>query len=535
MTAPVLALADVRKSFGPIEVLHGIDFALHPGEVHALIGENGAGKSTMMKILGGFLQPTAGKVLFEGVPASWRSGVEAEARGVVVIHQEFNLAADLTVAQNVWLGREKGRFFLDHAAMRADTQGLLDQLECRVSPDARIRDLAVSDRQMVEIAKALSRNARVLIMDEPSAVLTSHEVEVLFRQIERLRANGVALLYTSHRLDEVDRLADRITVLRDGAVVRRALRGELTEDGMATAMVGRDLTDIFPPRRTEFGPVGLEIADFSVPPLVQGVSLALRRGEVLGISGLVGAGRTELAEGLVGLRPHIGTIRRDGRAVRIRSVAEAASHGIAYLTEDRKERGLLLDKTLRENLTLSTLDRFGWPLLSPAREEAALTQAIADFDIRAPRREMATGNLSGGNQQKVLLAKTMLAAPQVVIVDEPTRGIDIGTKSQIYHFIDRLAREGLSVIVISSDMPEILGLSDQVLVMRQGRVAGVLEGDRITETAVVRLVMGTSGEGAADPGPPDTDAANPGHSRPADGGPGNKGRAGPAEKAGEDA
>lgn len=494
MTAPALALQDVRKSFGPIEILHGIDFELHPGEVHALIGENGAGKSTIMKLLGGYLAPTSGQVLFNGAPAPFQSGAEAEALGVVVIHQEFNLAQDLTVAQNIYLGREIGGWLLDHKAMRDGAKALLDQLECSVSPDARIRDLPVSDRQMVEIAKALGRKARVLIMDEPSAVLTGREVQILFRQIERLRDSGVALLYTSHRLEEVSHLADRITVLRDGAVVRRALRGELTEDGMATAMVGRDLTDIFPPKRQEFGPEVLRVEGFGVPPLVQDVSLSLRKGEVLGISGLVGAGRTELAEGIVGLRPHQGRILRNGVETPIRSVAEAASHRLAYLTEDRKERGLLLSKTLRENLTLSTLEAFGNPLISRAKEEAALTQAIADFDIRAPQRDMAVGNLSGGNQQKVLLAKTMLPAPEVVIIDEPTRGIDIGTKSQIYHFIDRLARDGLSVIVISSDMPEILGLSDRVLVMRQGRVAGELAGAEITETAVVRLVMGTTGD-----------------------------------------
>ncbi len=487
----ILALRDVHKSFGPIEVLHGVDFALAGGEVHALIGENGAGKSTIMKILGGFLEPTAGGVFLDGEPAPYRSGAEAEALGVVVIHQEFNLAQDLTVAENIYLGREIGGLFLNHKAMCRGAQDLLDQLESHVRPDARIRDLPVSDRQMVEIAKALSRNARVLIMDEPSAVLTHREVQILFRQIDRLRAAGVALLYTSHRLDEVSHIADRITVLRDGAVVRRAERGELTEDGMATAMVGRDLTDIFPPRRTEFGSVALELHDFAVPPLVEGISLSLRRGEVLGISGLVGSGRTELAEGLVGLRPHGGSVSRSGAPIRIRSVTDAAQHGIGYLTEDRKERGLLLEKSLRVNLTLPDLPRFGAPLLSRAKEEAALTQAIADFDIRAPERGMEVGNLSGGNQQKLLLAKTMLPDPEVVIIDEPTRGIDIGTKSQIYAFIDRLAREGRSVIVISSDMPEILGLSDRVLAMRQGRAAAMLEGDEITEHALVRAIMGT--------------------------------------------
>lgn len=490
--APVLELVDVRRSFGPIEVLHGVDFALHAGEVHALIGENGAGKSTIMKILGGFLEPTSGEVRLDGARARFASGPAAEAAGVVVIHQEFNLAADLTVSENIWLGRELGRVLLDHRAMREGTQALLDQLDSPISPEARIRDLTVSDRQMVEIAKALSRNARVLIMDEPSAVLTHREVEVLFRQIERLRGQGVALLYTSHRLEEVAHLADRVTVLRDGAVVRRALRGELNEDGMATAMVGRDLQDIYPPRRHTPGAVALEVRGFDVPPLVRDVSFTLRRGEVLGISGLVGSGRTELAEGLVGLRPASGEIRRAGAVVRIGSVGEAAAHGMAYLTEDRKERGLLLDKSLTENLTLSTLPRFGSPFISREKEEAALTQAIADFDIRAPRRDMRVGNLSGGNQQKLLLAKTLLPDPEIVIIDEPTRGIDVGTKHQIYLFIDRLAREGRSVIVISSDMPEILGLSDRVLVMRNGRIAGELASERISETDVVRLVMGTS-------------------------------------------
>ncbi len=493
-TAPVLELVGVRKSYGPIEILHGIDFALHAGEVHALIGENGAGKSTIMKILGGFVAPSAGEVRLDGRAAPYASGAQAEAMGVVVIHQEFNLAPDLTVSENIWLGREIGGVFLDHKAMRGGTQALLDELDSPIPPDARIRDLPVSDRQMVEIAKALARKARVLIMDEPSAVLTSREVEVLFRQIDRLRAQGVALLYTSHRLEEVSRLADRITVLRDGAVVRRATRGELSEDGMATAMVGRDLEDIYPKKRHHPGEVVLEVRALGVPPLVQDVSFSLRRGEVLGIAGLVGSGRTELAEGLVGLRPASGTVLRHGEPVAIGSVRDAAAHGLAYLTEDRKERGLLLDKTLRENLTLANLARFGTPFLSDAREDAALTKAIADFDIRAPRRDMRVGNLSGGNQQKLLLAKTLLSDPEIVIIDEPTRGIDVGTKSQIYAFIDALAAQGRSVIVISSDMPEILGLSDRVLVMRQGRLAGELAGERISETAIVRLVMGTSEE-----------------------------------------
>ena len=486
----VLALQGVSKSFGPIAVLHGVDLALEPGEVHALIGENGAGKSTIMKILGGFLSPTEGQVMLDGRPVQFAAGPEAEAAGIVVIHQEFNLAPDLSVAANIFLGREPGGFRLDHAAMRAGAEALLDRLHSPIRPEAQIRHLSVPDRQMVEIAKALSRRARVLIMDEPSAVLTHREVGALYEQIDRLRAEGVAILYCSHRLDEVAHLADRITVLRDGRVVRRALRGELTEDGMATAMVGRELQDFYPPKGHPGAEVALEARGLTVPGRVHGVDLALRRGEVLGIAGLVGSGRTELAEGLVGLRAASGEVRVDGQPVRIASLRDAFAAGIAYLTEDRKEAGLLLEKPLRENLTLAVLERFGGWRIDTAAEDAALDRATADFDIRAPSRSMAAGKLSGGNQQKLLLAKTMLTEPRIVIIDEPTRGIDVGTKRQIYAFIRRLAEEGRSVIVISSEMPEVIGLSDRVLVMREGRVAGIVEGDALTEETIVRLAMG---------------------------------------------
>ncbi|MBU3028917.1 sugar ABC transporter ATP-binding protein [Paracoccus marinaquae] len=492
----VLALRGVSKSFGPIEVLHGVDLALEPGEVHALIGENGAGKSTIMKILGGFLDPTAGEIVLDGQPVRFASGPEAEAQGIVVIHQEFNLAPDLSVAANIFLGREIGRIRIDHAAMRARTQALLDRLHSPIPPGTPIRDLSVPDRQMVEIAKALSRNARVLIMDEPSAVLTHREVGTLYEQIDRLRAEGVAILYCSHRLDEVAHLADRITVLRDGSVVRQALRGELTEDGMAAAMVGRELQDFYPPKGNPSDQPALEVENLTVPGRVHGVSLRLRKGEVLGIAGLVGSGRTELAEGIVGLLPATGDIRVEGRAVAIRDLRDAFAAGLAYLTEDRKEAGLLLNKGLRENLTLATLERFGNWRLDTGAEDAALDRATQDFDIRAPSREMVAGKLSGGNQQKLLLAKTMLPYPQIIIIDEPTRGIDVGTKQQIYAFIRKLADEGRSLIVISSEMTEVIGLADRVLVMREGRLAGQVEGDAMTEDNIVRLAMGVAGEAA---------------------------------------
>ncbi|MBA4490832.1 sugar ABC transporter ATP-binding protein [Paracoccus sp. S1E-3] len=490
----VLALEKVTKSFGPVEVLHGVDLALHTGEVHALIGENGAGKSTIMKILGGYLAPTTGRVLLDGAPVTYHSGPEGEAQGVVVIHQEFNLAADLTVAGNIFLGREITRGLgLDHAAMRAATAELLARLDTSIRPEALIRDLSVPDRQMVEIAKALSRKARVLIMDEPSAALTHREVEALYAQVDRLRAEGVALMFCSHRLDEVSRLADRITVLRDGSVVQRSLRGEMTEDGMAAAMVGRELTDIFPPKDTTTGETLLEVRGLNVQNLVKDVSLTLHKGEVLGIAGLVGSGRTELAEGIVGLRPATGEIRIGGRQVQIRSPRDARAAGLAYLTEDRKEAGLLLDKNLPVNLTLSALDMWGFRI-DPKREKAEMTRARKEFDIRAASDEMRTGALSGGNQQKLLLAKTMLTGPEIVIIDEPTRGIDIGTKQQIYHFVRALARQGKAVIVISSELPEVIGLSDRVLVMRMGRIAGEVEGAAITEENIVRLAMGLDRE-----------------------------------------
>lgn len=491
MTDPILALNGVTKSFGPIEILHGVDFTLHPGEVHALIGENGAGKSTTMKILAGYLDPTGGQVTWQGKPITFAGSDEAEDLGIIMIHQEFNLAEHLSVDQNVFLGRELRRgLLLDHKAMRAQTADLLGQLQCRVDPGTPVNRISVPDKQMVEIAKALSRKARVLIMDEPTAVLTERETEVLFAQIDRLRAEGVAILYTSHKLGEVKRIADRVTVLRDGTMVRSDLTADVTEDDMATAMVGRELSDLFPPKAAHGAEPILEAQGVSVPGVVHEASLVLHRGEVLGIGGLVGSGRTELAEAIAGLRPRSGTVRLKGQDLPANHVAQAMRAGLVYLTEDRKGAGLLLDKTLRENLTLGQLDRFGSPLIDRKREEAALDTAIGDFAIRAPERGMAVGDLSGGNQQKLLLAKTLLSDPQVVIIDEPTRGIDIGTKQQIYTLIARLAAEGRSIIVISSEMPELIGLASRVVVMHAGRIVGELADAAVTEGNIVRLAMG---------------------------------------------
>jgi ribose transport system ATP-binding protein len=496
--ACLLAGRQLSKQYGEVQVLFDVSIELQAGQVHALIGENGAGKSTLMKILSGYQAPSGGEILLAGQPTRFASSEAAEAAGVVLIHQEFNLAEQLTVEANIFLGRELRRgMLLDVAAMRARARSLLAALETPIDPTARVQDLAVPEKQMVEIAKALARDARVLILDEPTAVLTPKESSVLFRQIGRLKAQGVAILYTSHKLDEVAAISDSITVLRDGRHVITAPAITLTEHDMARQMVGRDLSELFPPKtpapQTE---TVLDVEALSVPGFVTSASFHLRQGEILGFAGLVGSGRTELMEGLMGLRrASSGRVEVRGKTAHIRQAADAARLGLAYLTEDRKGRGLLLRNSMRTNLTLLALDRFSGLLIDEAAEDRALDGAIRDFDIRAPSRTVAVGNLSGGNQQKLLLAKTMLIDPDIVIIDEPTRGIDIGTKQQIYGFVQRLAAAGKSVIVISSEMGEVIGLCHRVMVMRAGRIMGELSGDEITEHGIVGLAMGVEGLG----------------------------------------
>jgi ribose transport system ATP-binding protein len=497
-TDPVVALQNVSKSFGPVEVLHGVNLALHAGSVHALIGENGAGKSTTMKILAGYQPPTEGAVLCDGQTAQFKSLQDGEAAGIVMIHQEFNLAEQLTVEQNVFLGRELKRgLLLDKTEMRRRTREYLARLACDVSPDTLVSNLSNSEKQMVEIAKALSRDARILIMDEPTAVLTNRETDVLFKQVAALRAAGTAILFTSHKLDEVKAISDHVTIMRDGNVVHTGPTSAITEDAMATAMVGRDVSDLYPakPGVAADAPVVLDVRNLSVPGFAENVSFTLRKGEILGIGGLIGAGRTELMEGLAGLRPATSTkITLFEKPAQFKRPGDAQQAGLCYLTEDRKLRGLLLERGMRENLTLQNLHKFGGFLIDRGAEENALTDAIAEFDIRAGTRDVRVGNMSGGNQQKLLLAKVMLSEPRVLIVDEPTRGIDIGTKQQIYAFLRKLADAGHAIIVITSEMPELIGLADRVLVMRLGGISGMLDLHEINEDAIVRLSMGLSAE-----------------------------------------
>jgi ribose transport system ATP-binding protein len=491
--APILSGVRLSKAFGPVEVLHQVDVEVRPGEVHALVGENGAGKSTLMKLLSGYHAPSGGEVLLDGQPASFRDSNEAEARGIVLIHQELNLVPDLTVEENVFLGREPHRFgFVDTQAARRTTRELLATLRTAVPVTRRVRELSVSQAQMVEIAKAVSRQVRVLCMDEPTDVLTGRETAVLFELVRRLVADGVAIVYVSHKLEEVQAIADRVTILRDGRKIGTFAAADLSPAEMARRMVGRDLADMYPVKLPPpaDAPVALELERFSVPGYVTDATLAVRRGEVLGVAGLVGAGRTELFEAVLGLRHGHGTVRKDGRRVQWRHAEDAKRDRVAYLTEDRKGKGLLLGTSLRENVTLQSLERFARPFVDGRAEQEALERAVKEFDVRVARLDVAAATLSGGNQQKLVLAKLMLTDPDVVVLDEPTRGIDIGTKRQIYFYVGELLARGVAVVLISSELPEILGLAHRVVVMRDGVVTGTLPSAGLDEETVMAYATG---------------------------------------------
>jgi len=488
---PVLATRGIGKRYGAITVLSDVGVEIRAGEVHAIIGENGAGKSTLMRILSGYVPPSMGTLALDGRDVAFASPREAEAAGIVLVHQEILLAEALTVAENLFLGAELTRGGLvDDRSMDRIARDKLAEFGCRVSPRALVRDVALADRQLIQIARALIADHRVVIFDEPTAVLTSEEVETLLGIILKLKARGIAVLYISHRLDEVERLADRVTVLRDGRQIGTFPGAGLSQMDMARLMVGRELSTLYPPKsaRATREPV-LTVEGAHVPGFVHDVGFTLHRGEILGFAGMMGAGRTELFEGVLGLRPGgARSMTLEGRAVRFGNVAEAMRAGVGYLTEDRKGKGLLLQEEMAPNLTLAALDRFNPEIVLRRRREAsALRSAVAHYDIRARSLSLTAGQLSGGNQQKLLLAKVMMTDPKVVIIDEPTRGVDIANKAQIYGFIQSFVAEGRACIVISSEMQEIIGLCDRALVMREGVVTGELAGAALTESNIALL------------------------------------------------
>ncbi len=498
----VLSVRNLHKYFGPVEVLHGIDLDICAGEVHAILGENGAGKSTLVKVLSGFEQLTQGELRFGTAPGDaelishWNNEI-AERAGVVLIHQEFNLAEQLTVTENIFLGNEiKAGVFLDKKTMRAKALEYLQILRSDIDADAAVKDLAVSAKQMVEIARAQAKNARVLILDEPTAVLTQKESQVLFELVDRLRQRGVAIVFISHKLDEIAQIADVITILRDGALAGKYPATELSKDDMVRLMVGRELGSLFPgiARPSTNNEVALRVTELQLPGATKPISFELKKNEVLGFSGLVGSGRTALMETILGLRKaagnNAGKIEVRGERVNFKQFSRARDRGVAYLTKDRKGSGLLLEKGLSFNFSLFSLHKISRLLIDTRQEQIAFEKAVETFDIRMKDKSINAGNLSGGNQQKLLLAKILEAEPGIIIIDEPTRGIDIGTKSQIYHFIAQLVASAHSLILISSDITEIIGLSHRVAVMYHGEITGVLEGNEIEEQEIMRYATG---------------------------------------------
>ncbi|MBX9818116.1 MAG: sugar ABC transporter ATP-binding protein [Burkholderiaceae bacterium] len=486
------------KSFGPVQVLHGVDFSLPTGQVLGLLGENGAGKSTLMKILAGFEQATGGSLLVNGVVQNFSNSRDAQAQGIVLIHQEFSLAEDLTIAQNLFLGHEKkrgwGGLLLDEVTMRTEAQAAIAQVGLTADVNTQVKDLIVAEKQLVEIARALLRKARLLIMDEPTATLTPTETERLFGLMRQLKSEGVTLVYISHKLDEVERMTDQVVVMRDGRCVSQQPTASLSRQQMANLMVGRELADLYPPKVTPPAATtpALRVQGLSVPGWAQDVSFEVRPGEILGFAGLVGAGRTELFEGIMGLRAcSAGTVELQGKVQTIRNPRDAVRLGLTYLSEDRKGKGLHVHFGLRENLTLMALERYATPLLQPTIEDQALAHAVDEFGIRTGSLQIKASSLSGGNQQKVALAKVLHPGPKVVVLDEPTRGVDVGAKRDIYLLIQKLASQGLAVVIISSELMELIGLCHRVAVMRAGRLQTVLESQQLTEEELIAHATGT--------------------------------------------
>lgn len=488
----MLEVRAIAKRYPAVQALDGVSLAFEPGKCHAVIGENGAGKSTLMKILAGIEHPSAGEVLLDGKPVAFRNVREASAHGIAMIHQELNLVDELTAAENIFLGREPTKgIAVDRRKMAQEAKQWLDAVRAPFGPEAKTGGLSVAGKQLIEIAKAVSQQARYLILDEPTAVLSERETEALFALLERLRAEGVGLIYISHLLDEVLRLSDTISVLRDGKHVATLSPEGATPADLAKLMVGRDLGEVFPPKaEIPQAEPALIVEDLSVPRWVKDAAFSVRPGEIVGLAGLVGSGRTELCEAVVGLRPCSGTVTVAGNKLIKRDPATMMNAGLAYLTEDRKDAGLHLTMSCTSNSTLANLRAYGRWVPNRAEEQKAATKWIERLGTRIGACEDAVSSLSGGNQQKVALAKWLDARPKILLLDEPTRGVDVGAKREIYQLIHELAAEGLACVLVSSEMPEIVGLCHRVLVMREGKIVGELVGDDVTEHNIMLLAAG---------------------------------------------
>ena len=497
----VLELKNIYKSFPGVKILEDVTLQVRPGEVHALMGENGAGKSTLMKILMGIYKADQGSIFLEGKETAMHGPKDAMSKGISMIHQELNTVLDMEVAENVFVGREllkKGMEKLkivDIARMREETGRYFREMNIDIDPRAKMRTLSVAEMQLVEIVKAISLNSKIIVMDEPTSAITEKEAAVLFTQIERLKKQGVAIIYISHKMDEIFRISDTITVLRDGQWIGTKPAKELDNDMLIKMMVGRELTDIYPKDPVEIGDVILEVKNLSRGKKVQDASFSLRKGEVLGIAGLVGAGRSELVETIFGLYPKTGgQIFLHGKEVHIKNSADAIKNKMALITEDRKQTGLNLIVSVKENIasvSIGKLSNHG--IVNDKKINEVSEKYIKELKIKTPDGNAIVGNLSGGNQQKVVLAKWLLDEPDIIIFDEPTRGIDIGAKRDIYLLINNLAKEGKAVIVISSEMAEVMGICDRILVMAEGRINGEVQREEFSQEVIMGYASNITG------------------------------------------
>ena len=483
-------LKGIHKSFYGVEVLHGVDLYLKPGSVHALMGENGAGKSTLMKVLAGVHKCDAGEVVINGKKVEIDSPAKAQELGIAMIHQELSPVNEMSVAENIFLGREPSKMgFVNYAQLYRQTAELLEDLKIHINPKSKMKTLRVADQQMVEIAKAISQNAQIVIMDEPTSAITDNEVDSLFRMIRDMTARGVGIVYISHKMDEIFRICDEITVLRDGTNVNTWKTSEVDNETLIRSMVGRELKEQFPKITVPIGETVLKVEHLTLPGQYEDISFELHKGEILGFVGLVGAGRTELMHSLFGMtRPESGKITLHGEEVSFKSPRDAIKHGIAYVTEDRKGEGLVLPMSAHHNTTLAALSDFvRTGLLQDRKENHVVDGEVDHLGIKVHSVRQAVKSLSGGNQQKVVLAKWMITHPRIIIFDEPTRGIDVGAKAEIYKIMCNYVAEGNAVIMISSEMPEAMGMSDRIIVLSNHKYSGELKREEFSQEAIVKM------------------------------------------------
>lgn len=490
----LLEMKGIGKSFPGVKALQGVNLTVREGQVHALLGENGAGKSTLIKILSGAYSKDEGQIFFEGKPVEIKSPQDAQALGISTIYQEFNLAPHLTIAENIFLGHlpRKGGL-VDWNLARERARAILDGLGVTLSVDTPTAQLSVAEQQLVEIAKALNRKTRILIMDEPSAVLGEKDLENLFRVVRTLQSNGIGIIYISHRLKEIFELADEVTVLKDGRYIDTKQVADVSMDDLVRLMIGRDLQDVYPQRIAEPGPALLEVNNLSRSKLVHDVSFTLHAGEIIGFAGITGSGRTELMRTIFGADACVGgDMRIDGQPYKPRSPQDAIKRGVALVTEDRKGQGLLLKLSVIVNTTISGLKQLArGGIINLGKEEALVKDMIRQLSIKTPTPQFLVVNMSGGNQQKVILARWLSVGTRIFIMDEPTRGIDVGSKSEIYQIMADLTKQGVGIIMISSELPEVLGMSDRIMVMRQGTIVHELSRAEATEEAIMYYAVGS--------------------------------------------